>query len=204
MSESAPVMSRRARRWFQRLNDSQHLLWLLAVLSFLETIIIPVPIEVVLIPLMAANRDRIVAIASAVTAGCLAASLLGYGVGMVLYESVGRWFIEAMNYQQAYESFRGFFASHGFAAILLVGILPIPFQVAMITAGLSGYPIHLFVLAAVIARGIRYFGLAWLVHRFGKSAEDLWRRHALLTSLGAALVIVGLYLVMQWLAGAVL
>lgn len=197
-------MTGQATHWFNRLNESNHLLWLLGVLSFFETIIIPVPIEVVLIPLMAINRGRIIAIATVVTAGCLLAALVGYAIGMALYESVGRWFIETMGHQQAYESFKAFFDSYGFVAILVVGIVPIPFQVAMITAGLSGYPLALFVLAAVIARGIRYYGLAWLVYRFGDGAQRLWQRHALATSLIAAGGILTLYFAGQWLAGRIL
>lgn len=193
-----------ASRWFDRLNRSNHLLWLLGVLSFLETIIIPVPIEVVLIPLMAINRERVIAIATVVTLGCLLAALVGYAIGMALYESVGRWFIETMGYQQAYESFKAFFDSYGFLAILLVGLVPIPFQVAMITAGLSGYPLPLFVLAAVIARGIRYYGLAWLVYRFGEDAQRWWQRNALATGFGAAAIILVLYLGGQWLAGRIM
>ncbi len=63
-----------------------------------------------------------------------------------------------MGMEQSYQAFQGFFDQYGFAAILAIGILPIPFQVAMITAGLSGYPIALFALAALIARGLRYYG----------------------------------------------
>ena len=123
---------------------------------------------------------------------------------MVLYESLGTWFIETMGMESAYESFQGFFDEYGFVAILTLGVLPIPFQVAMITAGLSGYPIYLFVLAAVIARGARYFGLAWLVRRFGDRVEEMWRRHALLTSLVAATIIVAVALGTRWLAEQVL
>ncbi len=194
----------RARRWFERLNGSRHMLWLLAALSFLETIILPVPIELVLIPLMALNRHRIWRIATVTTAGCLAASLLGYGVGLVLYQSVGTWFIDTLGMQHAYLAYQGFFDRYGFVAILTLGILPIPFQVAMITAGLSGYPIALFVLAALIARGIRYFGLAWLVWKFGPRVETLWRRHALVTSLAAGVLVLGAALAMQTLAKAVM
>ena len=198
---SAPT---RARQWLERLNGSKHMLWLLALFSFLETLIVPVPIELVLIPLMALNRQRIWRIATVTTAGCLAASLLGYGVGMVLYQSVGTWFIDTMGMQNAYQAYQGFFDRYGFIAILTLGILPIPFQVAMITAGLSGYPIALFVLAALIARGIRYYGLAWLVLRFGPRVERMWRRHAVVTSLAAGAVVLGLALAMQTLAGAVM
>jgi membrane protein YqaA with SNARE-associated domain len=197
------ITSKRTKQWFERINRSKNMLWLLGTLSFLETIILPIPIELVLIPLMAANKQRIWLLASVTTAGCLVASLIGYTIGLVLYQSVGTWFIEFMGMQNSYQAFQTFFDQYGFAAILAIGILPIPFQVAMMTAGLSGYPILLFALAALIARGLRYFGLAWLVHRFGHRVLVLWKRHALLTSLVAGVVVLLLALGMQALAGLV-
>ncbi|MFB9868246.1 YqaA family protein [Vreelandella sulfidaeris] len=196
--------SNRARQWFERLNSSNNMLWLLGTLSFLETIILPIPLELILIPLMAANRERIWLLATVTTVGCLIASLVGYGVGMLLFQSIGTWFIEFMGMQQSYQSFQTFFDQYGFIAILTIGIIPIPFQIAMITAGLSGYPILLFVLAALIARGIRYYGLAWLVHRFGHRVLVLWRRHAIITSLAVGGIVLAFALVMQTLARVVM
>ena len=166
------ITSKRTKQWFERINGSKNMLWLLGTLSFLETIILPIPLELVLIPLMAVNRQRLWLLATVTTAGCLIASLIGYSIGLLLYQSVGTWFIEFMGMEQSYQSFQAFFDQYGFAAILAIGILPIPFQVAMITAGLSGYPIMLFVLATLIARGLRYFVLAWLVHRVGHGSRD--------------------------------
>lgn len=197
------ITSKRTKQWFERINGSKNMLWLLGTLSFLETIILPIPLELVLIPLMAVNRQRLWLLALVTTAGCLVASLVGYSIGLVLYESVGTWFIESMGMQNSYQAFQTFFDQYGFAAILAIGILPIPFQVAMITAGLSGYPIMLFVLATLIARGLRYFGLAWLVHRFGHRVLVLWKRHALVTSLVAGVVVLAVALGMQALAGLV-
>ena len=113
---------------------------------------------------------------------------------MALYQSVGTWFIDGMGYRDAYQSFQQFFSRHGFLAILLVGVLPIPFQVAMISAGLAGYPLHLFA-AAVIARALRYYGLAWLVQRFGEHALGLWKRNALAAAAGAATLVLLMYFV---------
>lgn len=192
--------SRRAQQWFQRINGSRHVPWFLAVASFLETLVVPIPIELVLIPLMAVNRDHIWRLAAVTTFGCLVGALVGYGVGLVLYQSVGSWFIETMALQSAYESFQATFDTHGFVAILALGLLPIPFQIAMITAGVSGYPIHLFVLAALIARGVRYYGLAWLILQFGERAEALWRRHALTASLVAVGALIAVSLGMEALA----
>lgn len=194
------IATKRTKQWFERINRSKNMLWLLATLSFLETIILPIPLELVLIPLMAVNRQRLWLMALVTTAGCLVASLVGYSIGLVLYESVGTWFIEFMGMQNSYQAFQTFFDQYGFAAILAIGILPIPFQVAMITAGLSGYPIVMFVVATLIARGLRYFGLAWLVHRFGHRVLVLWKRHALVTSLVAGVVVLAMALGMQALA----
>ncbi|WP_339885203.1 YqaA family protein [Vreelandella maris] len=195
--------TKRTKQWFERINGSKNMLWLLGTLSFLETIILPIPLELVLIPLMAANKHRIWLLATVTTAGCLIASLVGYGVGMLLFQSIGTWFIEFMGMEQSYQSFQTFFVQYGFAAILAIGILPIPFQVAMITAGLSGYPVLLFALAALIARGLRYFGLAWLVHRFGSRVLMLWKQQALATSLVAGVVVLVVALGMQALAGLI-
>jgi len=195
--------TKRTKQWFERINGSKNMLWLLGTLSFLETIILPIPLELVLIPLMAANKQRIWLLATVTTAGCLIASLVGYGVGMLLFQSIGTWFIQFMGMEQSYQSFQTFFDQYGFAAILAIGILPIPFQVAMITAGLSGYPVLLFALAALIARGLRYFGLAWLVHRFGSRVLLLWKQQALVTSLVAGVVVLAVALGMQALAGLI-
>ena len=133
---------------------------LLGILSFLETIILPIPIELVLIPLIAVNKQRIWLLATVTTAGCLVASLVGYSIGLVLYQSVGTWFIEFMGMEQSYQSFQSYFDQYGFAAILAIGILPIPLPGGDDYRLLSGYPIMLFALATLMARGLRYFGLA--------------------------------------------
>jgi len=168
----------RVEKWTKRIAESKHGLWLIGLASFLETIIIPIPIELVLIPYMVINRKRVWLIATVTTIGCLLGAIVGYGFGYFLFESAGRWLIEAYDYQQAYENFRQLFEDHGFWAIVSIGVVPIPFQIAMITAGVAGYSFFLFLLASTIARGIRYFGLALLVLLFGKRAQQLWDQHS--------------------------
>jgi membrane protein YqaA with SNARE-associated domain len=187
---------RRPERWAHGLAHSRAGLWLIAVASFLETVIVPIPIEVVLIPYMLARRGMVWAIALATTLGCLAGSALGYAVGYLLYDTVARPLIDAMGWEQAFAEFQAWFAIDGFWAILAIGIVPIPFQVAMLTAGAAGYPLLLFMLAATIARGIRYFGLAWLVVLVGDRALDLWRRQRLTFAL-VLIAVLGVLFVLK-------
>lgn len=166
--------------------------------SFAETIIIPIPIELVLVPLMLALRDRIWLIATITTAGCLAGAVVGYAVGYFLFEEIGRWLIATMGWETPFERFQQLFGAHGFLAILAIGVIPVPFQIAMLAAGIAGYPFLLFMLAAVIARGVRYYGLAALVLAFGASASRLWRQQAKGLAIGVLALLALLVLGVQF------
>jgi membrane protein YqaA with SNARE-associated domain len=183
--------SRDPRAVARRLANSRKGLWLIGVMSFLESIIVPIPLEVVLIPYMMARRDALWRIASVVLLGCLVGALVGYGVGYFVFDTLGRWIIDTTGWQSQFETTKDWFGSNGFWAVLAIGVTPVPFQVAMLVAGVMKYPLLLFVLATVIARGVRYFGLALLVHMVGDKAEEMWTRHKKTT----ATVLTGVVLI---------
>lgn len=199
LSRAAPPGSR-TRKWLLRLRRTRHKAAWLFGFSFLESTVLPVPIEILLIPYMAAERRRALTIAGIALAGCLLGAFAGYAVGYFLFETLGQRIVEWGGWQDSLEAFRRLFAAQGFWAILALGILPIPFQVAMLVAGAAGYPLIWFAVAAGIARGLRYYGLAWLVKAFGPAALDQWRRHKLRASLVAALVLLALWGLTRWLA----
>ena len=184
----------RGRRLLKALRETRHKSAMLFMASFLETTVVPVPIEVVLIPYMVAERDKVWRIAGITLLGCLAGALLGYGIGYFLFETLGRQLVEWAGWSEDMTSFRDLFDAQGFWAILAVGILPIPFQVAMLAAGAAAYPLAWFALAAGLARGLRYYGLAWLVWRFGNTALRQWRKRKLAVSLAAAGLLALLWL----------
>lgn len=185
-----------ASAWLSRLAESRHAFWLLFVASMLETLLIPIPIEVILIPWMLTHPRKKWRIASVALAGNLTAALIGFGLGNLVMDQWGGALIAAAGGQAAYENFQAHFDANGFQAILLIGIVPVPFQIAMLVAGASDYPLHLFLLASFLARGIRYFGLALLVTLTGGAAMRLWHRHA--RPVGAALLLLfGMWLAWQ-------
>jgi hypothetical protein len=47
------------------------------------------------------------------------------------------------------------------------GSPPVPFQVATVASGVSGYSLNGFVTATALSRSIRYFGLGFLVWHYG-------------------------------------
>ena len=189
----------RAGAWTQQLLDSPHGLAWLGVLSALETIILPIPIELIMVPYMLARPQRIWLIAGVTLLGCVVGSLIGYTVGFFLFDSIGQPLLEWMNAQDAYDSFEKKFDDNGFLAILAIGVTPVPFQVALLAAGIAGYSMPLFLAAVGIARGLRYFGLALLVWLVGERALALWRRHAVATGFGILLLIGAIFAAMKFM-----
>ncbi len=181
------------RAWLDRLDKSRHAMPLLFVASMMETLLIPIPIEVILIPWMLCHADRKWRIATVALAGNLTAATLGYYLGLFAMDQWGDTLVGLFGGQEAYDAFDQQFREDGFTAILAIGIIPIPFQIAMLVAGASAYPIFLFLAAACLARGARYYGLALLIAVAGKAALDIWNRHA------KPIGIAGLVLFAVWL-----
>jgi membrane protein YqaA with SNARE-associated domain len=189
--------SRRPAELAKRLNASRHRMWYLSVASFLETTVIPVAIELVLVPFMLANRNRIWTIATVTLAGCLAGAILGYLVGLLFFDTAGIWLIDTFGQREAYEAFQERFNRQGFWAIVAIGITPIPFPIAMLAAGAADYSFPLYVLACSIARGVRYYGLSALVALAGPRVLDWLQKGQRATKLTAAIavaVVVGMLL----------
>lgn len=192
----------RAERWNARLGSSNRAQFVLFWASVAETLLVPIPIEVIMVPFMLANRARIWLTAAVVLAGNLAASLVGYAIGYYIFESFGLSLVERFGWGDAFAEFQPLFADHGFWAIVAIGIIPIPFQIAMLVAGAAKYPLIWFVAAAAVARGVRYFGLGLLVYHLGDQAMAFWKRHKVSATIGATLAVGAFFLATNVTGGA--
>lgn len=157
--------------------DSKHMLSGITIASFLESTIVPIPLEAILVPLMQARREKLWLIALMATLGCIAGALFGYGIGYYLFDLVGDWVINTFSSPAQFENVRQQMQSQGFWFVMTLGIVPIPFQIAMLAAGATKFSLILFLIASAIARSIRYFGLAVVVYYAGNKAEKIISEH---------------------------
>ncbi len=177
----------------RRLKNSKNMLSGVAIASMLESTVVPIPLEAVLVPLMQARRDKLWMIAFMATVGCLVGAIVGYGLGYFLFDLIGDWVIETFSSQAQFDSVKQQMQRQGFWFVLTLGIAPIPFQIAMLAAGAAKYSLFFFVLATVIARSIRYFGLAVVVYIAGNQAEALIRQYKASAIVGLTLVVILLW-----------
>jgi membrane protein YqaA with SNARE-associated domain len=148
---------------------------------------------------MLIRRERVWTYALVATVGCTAGALVGYGIGFYLFDQWGVRLIETAGWQEAYATFERYFDAYGFWPIVAVGVAPIPFQVAMLVAGAAGYELVLFVLAATLARALRYFGLGLLVKLLGDKAVQWWQRNKTATGIAALAFVGALFALFRWL-----
>jgi membrane protein YqaA with SNARE-associated domain len=190
------ALGKKVKKKTKQLVDSKHMLTGLTLASFLESTIVPIPLEAVMIPLMQARRDSLWLIALMATVGCVVGALFGYALGYYLFDLIGQWAIDTFFSQSQFDNVKEQMQNQGFWFVMTLGIAPIPFQVAMLAAGATQFSLGLFLLATVIARSLRYFGLAVVVYYTGERAEQLIRRYRM----KAVIAITVLVLLLWWLS----
>jgi membrane protein YqaA with SNARE-associated domain len=184
---------RRLYDWCLDAAHKPHAMWMLGAIAFAESSFFPVPPDVMLIPMSLARPQRAYVMALWCTVASVCGGLLGYAIGALLYDSVGGWLIHLYGYGNKVEAFRAAYAQWGAWIILLKGLTPIPYKIVTITSGFAKYNLGLFILFSIIARGTRFFVLAFLLHRYGEQARHfIEKRLGLWVTLGAAVVVLGI------------
>jgi membrane protein YqaA with SNARE-associated domain len=191
---------RRLYDWAMAAAHKPHAMWTMGAISFAESSFFPVPPDVMLIPMALARPERAFVMAAWCTATSVAGGVAGYAIGALLYDSVGAWLIHLYGYGDKVESFRAAYAQWGAWIILLKGVTPIPYKIVTITSGFAGYNLALFVVFSIIARGIRFFLLAFLLHRYGVRARYfIEKRLGLWVLLGAAVIVIGIVIAIYFI-----
>lgn len=170
--------------------DSKHMLKSITVASFLESTIVPIPLEAVMVPLMQARREKLWLIALMATLGCIVGALAGYGLGYYLFDAVGDWVINTFSTPEQFDQVKQKMQAQGFWFVMTLGIVPIPFQIAMLAAGATQYSLSLFLIATAIARSIRYFGLALVVYYAGNQAQKVIEKHKMKAVIGLTVLVL--------------
>ena len=168
----------------------------MGAVSFAESSFFPVPPDVMMVPMALARPDRAYFYAAVCTITSVAGGVVGYLIGLLLYDSIGSWVIHFYGHGDKVEEFRVAFRDYGAWIILLKGLTPIPYKIVTITAGFASYSLGLFILFSVITRGARFYLLAFLLHRYGpKAREIIEKRLGFWAAVTAATVVIGFVIV---------
>ena len=191
-------MLRRIYDWCIAAADKPFAPWLMGAVSFAESSIFPIPPDTLLIPMSLARPEKAWGFATLCTVTSVAGGVLGWMIGAYLYDTVGHWLIQMYGYGNKVEAFREAYARWGTWIILLKGVTPIPYKIVTITSGFADYNIWKFIGLSIIARGGRFFLVAFLLNRYGAWAREvIEKRLGFWVAVSAGVLVVGFIIVVR-------
>ena len=152
-------------------------------LSFLESIVFPVPIDPLLAGIVMARPQDYIRLALLTGLASTLGGIAGWGIGVWLGDVVmtSGW----IGKDSAYEAVAAGFAAHGWVLVLIGAFTPLPYKVMVVSAGFLGIGFLPLVLASIIGRTARFMLIAGIVrHRRDNKIAGL------LTALLIVLVLV--------------
>ena len=146
---------------------------LLSFVAFIESSFFPVPPDVMIIPMTVAKKEKFLKIALITTIFSVLGALFGYFIGYVFFNEVGIKIFEIYGYEDPNFLKEKFSTKGGFASwlgiLFTAGFTPLPFKLLTISSGFIHFNIFFFIIICIVTRGLRFFLVAFLTYKYGKS-----------------------------------
>ena len=188
-SEAAPRGLRRLYAWMMRNAQGRHAWAGLAAFAFAESSFFPIPADVMLVPMVLANRRRAYLLALWCTLFSVLGGALGYMIGAFFFDTVGAWLIKNYGLEATFEGFRAAYAKYGYW-IMVQGLTPIPYKLVTIASGFAGFNFALFMALSTVTRGLRYTLVSSLLYFFGAPVQAVIEKYMEIALIGFLVLVV--------------
>ena len=192
-------MLRRLYDWVMAMAGKRHAIWALAGVSFAESAFFPIPPDILLVPMVLADRRRAWRIAGVCTLASVMGGMLGYAIGLWLLDAVGQPLLEFYGTEEKFSQFQYYYNEWGGWIVGAGGFTPLPYKVITIASGVTKLDIGIFILASVISRGLRFYIEAALLYLFGEPVREFIERHLGKMALLFFATLVGAFLLIKLL-----
>lgn len=175
----------------------------LALIAFVESSVFLVPADVLFLPMALARPERAYRYAFVATAASVAGGIAGWMLGYYAYEAIAKPVLEFYGKLEAFEQLKSH-VTEGQLNLLLVtsGLAHLPpIKIVTILAGVAHIKLWHFVLSAIVARGLRFYLLAFLLRRYGEPIQAFVEKRLGLILGAVAVGLIVLYVAYHLLAG---
>jgi membrane protein YqaA with SNARE-associated domain len=190
---------RRLYDWVMSLAKGRHAPWALGTISFAESSFFPIPPDVMLIPMVIANRKAWWRLALICTVTSVIGALLGYAIGALLFETIGKPILDFYHAQHSFERLAEWYHQWGAFGVLIGAVTPVPYKVLTIFSGSVGFSLPMFILVSIIGRGLRFFLVAGLLYFFGEPIRTFIEKRLGLMFLLFCVLLIGGFIAVKFL-----
>jgi membrane protein YqaA with SNARE-associated domain len=161
----------------------------LAVLSFLDSFVFPIPPLFLQIALSLERPKRSFWYASVNTAASVVGAVAGYFIGYALWDTVGVRIVGQITPEH-----RDMMQHNQFAVTVIYSFVPLPFKLITLGSGFLHLNIATLLIASTLGRSSRFFILGVICYIYGNRARDFIERHfnrvCLIGGVALALIVV--------------
>ena len=178
------------------LSAKDNALLFLFIVAFVESSFFPIPPDIMLIPMILATPNKAWRIATVATVASVLGGYFGYGIGIFAFDLIAKPILEFYDAMSQFNEFEKYYHEYGAWIVFGAGITPFPYKIITIASGVVHLDPIVFGIASVLARGLRFFLVAWLLKKFGPPMKVFIEKHlGILSVIFLALLIGGFALI---------
>ena len=174
------------------------LAWLFAI-AFIESSFFPIPPDIMIIPMVLACQKDAYKIAGTATLASVLGGFLGYGIGVFGYEVIAKPLLEFYGYMDKFHKFEEAYHQYGAWIVFIAGITPFPYKIITIASGIVRLDFLIFTIASILARGMRFYIIAWLLKRYGAPMKTFIEKNLNLLSIIFVILLIGGFYAIKFL-----
>ena len=138
--------------------------------AVLESIIIPIPVDPLLVAVVLAKPVKWLRMALACTLASVIGGVGGWALGAILglgIHDILAMFPEKLAAPTAFAAVEAGFASWGLILVFIGAFSPLPYKVIAVSAGLLGFGLLPFIAVSLVGRGLRFTIVAGIARHHG-------------------------------------
>lgn len=166
--------------------------------AFAEASFFPLPPDILLIALCLGVAKRSFRFATICLLGSVLGAVGGYSVGFFLwqntageYTALAHFFYDHVFSLESFQNVEALYNKWDFWIIFTAGFTPLPFKLFTISGGMFHINLVMFIIASFVARGLRFFLIAWLIWKFGAPIKGFVDKYFNLLAILFTILLIG-------------
>lgn len=192
-------MLRRLYDWTLRMAVHPRAELVLTGVSFAESSFFPIPPDVMLAPMILADRSKAWRYAAICTVASVLGGAFGYFIGLLLFDTLGQWILTMYGLQESFKDVAARYNELGWLMVFIGGCSPIPYKVITILSGLTHLNFAVFMLVSVVSRTLRFLIACGVFYWAGPRARDILERRLGLAVLIFFVVVIGGFVAVKYM-----
>ena len=181
------------------LSSKKNAMFWLFVVAFAESSFFPIPPDIMIIPMVLATPNKAWKIAGLATVASVFGGCLGYLIGVSFFDLLAKPMLEMYGYMSQFTKFQQYYTEYGSWIVFGAGITPFPYKIITIASGTVHLNFFVFTIASILARGLRFYLVAWLLYRFGAPMKRFIEKNLGLLSILFFILLIGSFYLLKFL-----